>query len=107
MDDLGDQVQGVLRAQPEPDQRDIGMFPGCGYRDFHDVDLAGDHVVSEPDHDLGKQLQPIASFVRDQDTQMLYVALERRVRHVAADSTPRVRLARESSAKSSRLVIER
>ena len=81
MDDLGDQVQGVLRAQPEPDQRDIGMFPGCGYRDFHDVDLAGDHVVSEPDHDLGKQLQPIASFVRDQDTQMLYVALERRVRH--------------------------
>ena len=51
------------------------MFSGCGCPDFFDVDLARDHVVAEPDHDLGEQLEPVAPLVRDQNTQMLDVAL--------------------------------
>ena len=52
------------------------MLPGGRRADFLDVDLAGDHVVSEPDHDLGEQLQPVALLVRDQDAQVLEGRLE-------------------------------
>ena len=27
--DLGDQIERMLGAQPEPDQRDVGALPGC------------------------------------------------------------------------------
>ena len=46
--DLGDQIERVLRARPEPDQSDVGMLPRGDRADLLDVDLAGDHVVPEP-----------------------------------------------------------
>ena len=39
--------------------------------DLLDVDLAGDHLVTEPGDDLGEQLEPVASLVRDQDAEVL------------------------------------
>ena len=47
------------------------MLPRRDRPDFLDVDLAGDHVVPEADHDLGEQLEPVALLVRDQDPQLL------------------------------------
>src|SRR5579859_39594 len=70
-DDLGDQLESVVGARPEPDQCDVGMLPGRDLPDLLDVDLTGDHVMPQPDHHLRQQLQPIAPLARDQDTQML------------------------------------
>lgn len=39
--------------------------------DLCDVDLAGDHVVTEPGDDLGEQLEPVAALVSDQHPQAL------------------------------------
>ena len=38
--------------------------------DLSDVDLAGDHLVPEPGHDLSEQLEPVTALVRDQDAQV-------------------------------------
>ena len=65
--DLGDQLERVHRALAEPDQRDVGMLPRGDRPDLLDVDLTRDHVVPEPDHDLGEQLQPLPPLVRDQE----------------------------------------
>jgi signal transduction histidine kinase len=59
-DDLRDQLQGMLRAQTEADERYVGTFPLCRGSDFLDVDLAGDDLVAAPDYDLSKELQPVA-----------------------------------------------
>jgi hypothetical protein len=67
-DDLGDQVERVIRVQTEPDQRDVGPISGGHRADLLDVDLACDHLVPEPGHDLGEQVEPLALLVRDQDT---------------------------------------
>jgi hypothetical protein len=56
-------------------------------RDLRDFDLTGDHVMAEPDHHLSEQLEPIAPFVRDQNAQMLNVAMVCGRRHGEADST--------------------
>ena len=70
MDDLRDQLQRVLGAQPEPDKRNIGMLPRGHGADFADVDLARDHLVAETGHDLGEQLEAVPPLVRDQDSEM-------------------------------------
>jgi hypothetical protein len=69
-DDLGDQLEGVLRAQPETDERDVRLFPRGHRTDLFHVDLASDHVVPKPRHDLRKQLEPLALLVRDQDAEI-------------------------------------
>ncbi len=74
-DDLRDQFQRVLGARSEPDEGDVGALAGCGRADFLDVDLACDHVVSEPDHDLREQFEPVALLVGDQDAQVLEVGI--------------------------------
>ena len=54
VDDLGDQVERVLGAQAEPDERDVGVLSRRYGADLPDVDLAGDHLVTEAGHDLGE-----------------------------------------------------
>ena len=61
----------MLGRQAEADDCDVGSLARRRRADILDVDLAGDHVVPEPDHDLGQQLQPFALLVGDQDTKML------------------------------------
>ena len=47
-DDLRDQIERVLGAQPESDERDVGTFALGHGTDFLDVDLARNHLVAEP-----------------------------------------------------------
>ena len=47
----------------------------CG-ADILDVDLARDHVVTQTCHDLREQLEPVALLVRDQNAEMLRLALD-------------------------------
>jgi hypothetical protein len=47
------------------------------------VDLARDHLVPEPGHDLRQQLEPRPLLVRDQDTQMPGLGLSHRQRNEA------------------------
>src|SRR5881397_3507554 len=77
-DDLRDQVESVLRAQPETDKGYIRVLPLGGGSDFLDVDLASDHIMAEPDYDLREQLEPIAPLVRDEDAKVLQLALDDR-----------------------------
>ena len=84
MDDLRDQVERVLGAQPEPDQGDIGTLPRRHRADLSDVDLARDHLVAETGHDRGEQLEPVSPLVRDQDAKVL----GRSVGHTASKSRP-------------------
>ena len=60
----------MLGVQAKPDQRDVGPLAGCHRADLRDVDLACDHLVPEPGHDLCEQLEPLAFLVGDQDTEM-------------------------------------
>ena len=47
VDDLPDQLEGMVGREAEPDQCHVGLLP-CGHRaDFVDVDLPGDHLVPE------------------------------------------------------------
>ena len=94
-DDLRDQLEGVLRAQPETDECYIRPLPLGGGSNFLDVDLASDHLVAEADHDLRKQLEPIAPLVRDQDAKMLRLTLgpsprPRRWKRIETISDPRI-----------------
>jgi hypothetical protein len=60
----------MLRGDSEPDERDIRVF-SCGRStNVFDVDLACDHIVSEPDHNLGEQLEALSLFVRDQNPKV-------------------------------------
>ena len=70
MHDLRDQLERMLGAHAEPDERDVGSLPRGHRADLCDVDLARDHLVPEPGDDLGEQLQPVPPLVRDQDTQV-------------------------------------
>jgi hypothetical protein len=76
VDDLLDQLERVLRGETEPDERDVRLFPGRHCSDGRDVDLAGDHLVPEACDYLGEQLEPVASFVGDQDAQVLNLVLD-------------------------------
>ena len=69
VDDLGDQLERMLRAQAEPDERDVRMLSRGHLSDFPDVDLARDDLVPESGDDLREQVEPVSSLVRDQDTQ--------------------------------------
>ena len=94
-DDFRDQVEGVLRAEPETDEGDIRPLALGGGSNFLDVDLAGNHLVAEAGYDLRKQLEPIAPLVRDQDAKMLRLALDDML------STPRRSQAHREDVRSS------
>jgi hypothetical protein len=65
----------VLRAKPEPDESYVRPFSLGHGTDFHDVDLACDHIVAELRHDVRKQLEAVAPFVRDQYAEVLRLVL--------------------------------
>ena len=69
-DDLRDQLEGVLRAQPETHERHVRLFPRGHRTDLFHVDLASDHIVPKARHDLRQQFEPLALLVRDQDAEM-------------------------------------
>ena len=69
VDDLRDQFERVIGAQPKADKRDVGVLPRSHRADFLDVDFARDHLVAETCHDGCEQLEPVPSLVRDQDTE--------------------------------------
>ena len=72
-DDLVDQLECVLRALAEPDERDVGSLSGGHGGHVFDLDLAGDHLVSERDHGRRDEREPVLALVGDQDAQMLGV----------------------------------
>ena len=65
-DDPVDQFQGVLRALAEPDECDVGSLPGRDGGYVVDLDLAGDHFVSERDHGRGDERETVLALVGDQ-----------------------------------------
>jgi hypothetical protein len=85
VDDLLDQLERVLRGETQPDEGNIGPFPSSHRSDRADFDLTRDHVVPEPCDDLGEQFEPVATLVRDQDTQMPNLVLD----HTRGDSRER------------------
>jgi hypothetical protein len=68
--DLADQIESMLRARPEPDERKIGLFSRGNDANLSDEDLARDHLVSETGDDLGQELEPVAPLVGDEDTEV-------------------------------------
>jgi hypothetical protein len=57
----------VLGALTESDERDVGSFAGGHGAYVFDVDLAGDHLVSERDDDRGDERKAVLTLVGDQD----------------------------------------
>ena len=60
----------MLRAETQADEGHVRPLPLRRGADLLDVDLAGYHVVTEPDHDLRKQLEPVTPLVCDQDSEV-------------------------------------
>jgi hypothetical protein len=73
--DLVDQLQRVLGALPETDERDVGPLACGDGTDVGDLDLARDHLVPEGHDDRSDEGEAVLALVRDQDAQMLGVAL--------------------------------
>ena len=70
MNDLGDQLERVLGAESEPDERNIGMLPCGDSADLCDLYLPRDHLMAEAGDDLGEQLEPVPALVGDQDAML-------------------------------------
>jgi hypothetical protein len=73
--DLVDQLERVVRALAEADERHVGALPGGHGADVVDLDLARDDLVSQGDHDRCDERQAILALVGDQDAQMLGLAV--------------------------------
>ena len=71
--DLVDQFKRVLRTFAEPDERDVGPLPRGHGADVLDVDLAGDHLVAERDHDRSDERETVLALVGDQNAQMIMI----------------------------------
>ena len=69
MDDLGDQLERMLRAQPEPHQGDIRPLARGHGPDLPHLDLAGDHLMTKPSDDLGEEIESRPLLVRDQHSE--------------------------------------
>jgi hypothetical protein len=65
MDDLADQLERVLGGGPEHDQGYIGPLPHRRRAGPLDSDLAGDHLVAEVGDEVGEQIEPVLTFVRN------------------------------------------
>jgi hypothetical protein len=78
VDDFVDQVQGVLAAFAESDERDVGALAGGHGTDVLNVDLARDHFVAERDHDRSDDSEPVTALVGYQNAEMIGVSLAHR-----------------------------
>jgi hypothetical protein len=65
----------MLRAVAEADERDVGSLASGHGSHVLDLDLARDHLVAQRGHDRGDDGQAILALVRDEDPQMLGVAV--------------------------------
>ena len=65
--DLVDQRKRVLRALPEPHERDIGPLPDSRRAHVLHFDLTRDHLVSERNDDGRHERQAVLSLVGDQN----------------------------------------
>ena len=68
-DDLLDQLERVLGALAEPDERDVGMFLAGQLDDLLDVQFLPDDLVAERAGDLGDGLGPLGALVGDEYVQ--------------------------------------
>jgi hypothetical protein len=75
LDDLLDQPEGVFGAVAESHERDVGPLSGGHRTHVGDVDLTGDHFVPQRGNDRRDKLKTVPSLVRDQDTEMLGLAM--------------------------------
>jgi hypothetical protein len=82
--DLLDQFEGVVGTLPEADQGDVGSLAHGDGRDVIDLDLSGDHLVPQADHDGRDDRQTLLALVGDEDAQVLRVAVYERRLHVRA-----------------------
>ncbi|HEY8791623.1 MAG TPA: hypothetical protein VIL96_01925 [Gaiellaceae bacterium] len=71
VDDLVDEIEGVLGAHSQPDERDVGPLAYGGGADLGDIHFSSDDLVAEGHDDRGNIGQAIGPFVRDQDAHML------------------------------------
>ncbi len=67
--DARDQVERVLGALAQADERDVGHRLGGGGRDLGDLELARDHVMAHRGHQAGGDLEAFLSLVGDQDAK--------------------------------------
>jgi hypothetical protein len=63
VDDLLDQLERVLGALAEPDERDVGMFLAGQLDDLLDVQFLPDDLVAERAGDLGDGLGPLGALL--------------------------------------------
>ncbi len=81
-DDRVDQIERVLRAFAESDERDIRSLSRGDSTDVFDLDLARDHFVAERDDDRCDEREAILALVRNQNAEVVGLEIaHRRSRH--------------------------
>jgi hypothetical protein len=92
VDDLVDQVERMLRASAESYERDVRALSRGDSSHVLDVDLAGDHLVTESDDDRNNKLKAVLAFVRDENAQRICRVSqrchERKVKHFVGEQMP-------------------
>jgi hypothetical protein len=73
--DLLDQVECMLGALAEANKGDVRPFPRRHCSDVLNLDLARDHLMPESGDDRRDESQAIRALVRDQNSQMLGLAI--------------------------------
>ena len=71
VDDLVDQLEGMLRAGPKSDERNVRALTGSDNADVLDLNLASDHLVPQRDDDRNDEIETILALVRDKNSQMV------------------------------------
>ena len=61
----------MFGTRTEPDQSHVRSLTRGHRSHVGDVDLAGDHLVSEPGHDVREKLQTIGTLIRNQHPEMV------------------------------------
>jgi hypothetical protein len=68
---LPDQLERVLGALAEPDERDVRSLPPCHLTNLLHLELACDDLVPERLDETRHELEPLRPLVGDQDAEML------------------------------------
>ena len=66
-DNLVDQFECVVGALAEPNKRNIGALSRGRRADILDLDLAGDHLMTEAHDDRSNKRQTVFALIGDQD----------------------------------------
>jgi hypothetical protein len=70
VDDLLDQLECVLGAEPEPHERDVRVLARGDGAHLGDLDLARDDLVAEGGDHSGEELEAVPALVRDEDAKV-------------------------------------